>query len=52
MKTLGKKINEYRKLAGYTQEELAEKVNVSSQAVSKWENDLSVPDLGAVGGNP
>ena len=28
-----------------TQEELAEKMNVSSQAVSKWENDLSIPDL-------
>lgn len=45
MKTLGKKISDYRKEKGLTQEELAEKVNVSSQAVSKWENDLSIPDL-------
>lgn len=45
MKTLGTKIAEYRKLKKMTQEELASKLNVSSQAVSKWENDLSVPDL-------
>lgn len=45
MKTLGKKISEFRKLKGMTQEDLAEKLNVSSQAVSKWENDLSIPDL-------
>ena len=45
MKTLGKKISEYRKLHGMTQESLAAKLNVTSQAVSKWENDLSIPDL-------
>lgn len=45
MKTLGKKIAEYRKLRNMTQEDLAGKLNVSSQAVSKWENDLSIPDL-------
>lgn len=45
MKTLGSKIQENRKRMNLTQEELAEKVNVSSQAVSKWENDLSIPDL-------
>ncbi len=45
MKTLGTKISEYRKLKKMTQEELASKLNVSSQAVSKWENDLSIPDL-------
>ncbi len=45
MSTLGKKIADLRKRANYTQEELAEKVGVSSQAVSKWENDLSIPDL-------
>ena len=37
MKTLGKKISEYRKLRGMTQEDLAVKLNVTSQAVSKWE---------------
>ena len=45
MKTLGTKIAEYRKLKGFTQEQLATQLNVSSQAVSKWENDLSIPDL-------
>lgn len=45
MKTLGTKISEYRKLKRMTQEELANQLNVSSQAVSKWENDLSIPDL-------
>ena len=45
MKTLGKKISEYRKLSNMTQEDLAVQLNVTSQAVSKWENDLSIPDL-------
>ncbi len=45
MKTLGNKINELRKQAGLTQDELAEKMDVSPQAVSKWENDLSMPDV-------
>ena len=45
MKTLGTKISEYRKLKQMTQEDLATKLNVTSQAVSKWENDLSIPDL-------
>ena len=45
MKTLGNKIAENRKLKKMTQEELANKLNVSAQAVSKWENDLSIPDL-------
>ena len=45
MKTLGNKISEHRKLKGLTQEQLANQLNVSSQAVSKWENNLSIPDL-------
>lgn len=45
MKTLGMKISECRKKLGMTQEELAVKFNVSAQAVSKWENDLSIPDV-------
>lgn len=45
MKTLGMKISECRKKKGMTQEELAVKFNVSAQAVSKWENDLSIPDV-------
>lgn len=45
MKTLGTKISELRKTRKMTQDELAEEMSVSSQAVSKWENDLSIPDL-------
>lgn len=44
-KTLGQRIAHYRKLRGITQEELGEKCGVSSQAVSKWENDISAPDI-------
>lgn len=43
--TLGKKINELRKQRNMTQDELAERMGVSPQAVSKWETDLSIPDL-------
>ncbi|MCG0276027.1 MAG: helix-turn-helix domain-containing protein [Thermosediminibacteraceae bacterium] len=43
--TFGKKIYELRKEKGLTQEELSEKLGVSPQAVSKWENDLSYPDV-------
>lgn len=44
-KTLGEKIHELRKSHNMTQDELAEKMSVSAQAVSKWENDLSIPDM-------
>ena len=43
--TLGTKIYEKRKEKGLTQEALAEKLGVSPQAVSKWENDASCPDI-------
>ncbi len=43
--TLGMKIYEKRKEKGFTQEALAEKLGVSPQAVSKWENDASCPDI-------
>lgn len=45
MKTLGERIAYYRKKRGLTQEQLAEKCSVTPQAVSKWENDLSAPDI-------
>ena len=43
--TLGSRIAEYRRAKGITQDQLAEHMGVSSQAVSKWENDLSCPDI-------
>ena len=41
----GKAIQQLRKKSGFTQTELGENLNVTSQAVSKWENDLSQPDF-------
>lgn len=45
---LADKITNLRKKAGWSQEELAEKLGVSRQAVSKWESAQSVPDLNKV----
>ena len=42
---LGKTIKKLRKQKDITQEQLAEYLNISSQAVSKWETDLSLPDI-------
>ncbi len=39
----GNKITKYRKMKKMTQDELAEKLDVSKQAVSKWENGKSFP---------
>ena len=39
--SLGQRIISHRKRLGMTQDQLAERVGVSAQAVSKWENDLS-----------
>ncbi len=44
-KTLGERIAEKRKARGLKQDELAERLGVSAQAVSKWENDISCPDI-------
>ena len=41
---LADKIIEERKRNGWSQEELAEKLGVSRQSVSKWEGAQSVPD--------
>ena len=45
MSSLGSRINEYRRQRNITQEQLAEAMGVTSQAVSKWENDISCPDI-------
>ena len=46
--TLGQRIQELRKRAGLTQEQLAEQLGVTRQAVSKWESDNGVPELDAL----
>lgn len=43
--TFGQRFQRLRKEAGLTQEEVAEKVGITPQGVSKWENDLSSPDI-------
>lgn len=43
--TLGKRIAYLRHEKNMKQDELAEKLGVSPQAVSKWENDISCPDI-------
>jgi len=42
---IGHKIKELRKQRGITQEQLAIAVGVSFQAVSKWENNVALPDI-------
>ncbi len=46
--TLGERISQLRNNCGMTQKELGEKLNVSAQAVSKWENGLSEPDVDTI----
>lgn len=45
MELIGTKIQVLRKNKNMTQSQLAEVLSVSSQSVSKWENNLSVPDI-------
>ena len=45
---LADKIIYLRKKAGLSQEELAEKMGVSRQSISKWEGALSVPDMNRI----
>ena len=44
--TLGKRIAALRKLKDLRQDDIAQLLDVSSQAVSKWENDQTCPDIG------
>ena len=45
MSSIGTKIAFYRKAKSLTQDDLANKLGVSAQAVSKWENDIACPDI-------
>ena len=45
---LGKKIRQLRFKASLTQEQLAEKLGIAPQSVSKWENSVAMPDISAL----
>ena len=45
---LGKKIRQLRFKAGLTQEQLAERLGIGAQSVSKWENNVAMPDISAL----
>ena len=47
-KSIGEFISALRKANGMTQKQLAEKLNVSDKAVSRWERDESAPDLSLI----
>ncbi|NLK99250.1 MAG: helix-turn-helix transcriptional regulator [Clostridiales bacterium] len=44
-KSIGNRISQLRREKGITQEDMAERLGVTPQAVSKWENDISYPDI-------
>ena len=48
MESIGNRIAKYRKEKALTQEALAEKMGVTDKAVSKWERDLSYPDINSI----
>ena len=48
MDNIAGNITEYRKKLGYTQKDLGDMLNVSPQAVSKWENGQAEPDTGTI----
>ena len=43
--TFGQRFSRLRKNKGLTQEDVALRINITAQAVSKWENDISSPDI-------
>lgn len=45
---IGKKLKDARMRSGFTQESVAEKVNVSRQTISNWENEKSYQDITSV----
>lgn len=48
LQTMGQTIKKLRKERNFTQEELAEQLNITPQAVSRWENETSMPDISQI----
>ena len=48
LRTVGSTIRQLRKNKNLTQEELAEAINVTPQAISKWENNIGLPDISQI----
>ena len=46
--TLGQRLSRLRKLNGYTQQEVADMLDLSNKTISSWECDISQPDAGTV----
>ena len=46
--TIGERLTNERKKLGLTQEDLGAKLNISRQAISKWESDISLPDAASL----
>lgn len=46
--TMGQTIRRLRHEKNLTQEELAERLNLTAQAISKWENDAGMPDISQI----
>ena len=47
-KTFGNLVTQLRKAKGMTQADLAEQMGITDKAVSKWERDLSYPDIASI----
>ncbi|MBQ3375210.1 MAG: helix-turn-helix transcriptional regulator [Erysipelotrichaceae bacterium] len=45
MESFGTRLAEIRKEHNMTQNDIADRLNISAQAVSKWENDITMPDI-------
>lgn len=48
MVNIGKNIKRFRRECGLTQAELAKKLGVTTQAVSKWETQMNSPDIALI----
>ncbi len=46
--SFGTRFHRLRKAAGLTQEDVASHLNITPQAISKWENDINAPDISAL----